>query len=654
MSDEINFTDSLNKGYLTVNESSVNTETSLGYPGKNYVNYGPLINENFLHLLENFAKNTSPPNPVEGQLWYDTSINSEQLKIYNGAQWISAAGIRKSPSMPVAESNNIGDIWVNTATQQMYINNGVGWTLVGPEFSQGSNTGSKFELLDDISSPPVSHPVVINYANNVPVSIVSASAFTPKINIPGFDVVRTDGLPKINRGINLNSNISGHPAKFWGTVERAEKLVIGNTVVDPSELARTGVENIFTKPVRVRDDTGITVGVSQTLNLQVEGSNSVITNNPTDGSLVFRVNDTGITNQIVTLKNRTMTVADNVNILNDLSVLSAGVFGDALTSLSDPVIIAHGNVVINGELEINNNVDASGQTVTIGDLLPSATSTIGSELNQFNSVYATNFYGNFVGEVDVSGFLDGTASIASRLQTAATITVTGDVTAPPVVYNGTQSAIDIVTELSEDFVDTKPAIANTITDDQLLVSRSGTLRKISRSNFFNAIGTVPVGAIIPFGGNVPPAGWALCNGATFNNVQYEQLFSVIGFKYGQVSANDFRLPDLRERTTRGALDPDFGISNAYGGSENVTLVADQLPQHTHQLVGDEGTGFYAVTNNTVSLPDTDAVPVFGTIEAGTTTYGISETGENIVSVQAPVPVLDPFAAVNYIIYHGVF
>ena len=57
-------------------------------PGRNTTAYGSAIAENFLHLLENFASATEPSIPAEGQLWYDP-IRVEQLKVYDGTNWVS-------------------------------------------------------------------------------------------------------------------------------------------------------------------------------------------------------------------------------------------------------------------------------------------------------------------------------------------------------------------------------------------------------------------------------------------------------------------------------------------------------------------------------------------------------------------------------------
>lgn len=73
------------KTAIVVNDGTVDTTTSLSLIGKNYTNFGELLNEDLLHLLENFANASAPSNPTEGQLWYDTT--NSVLKLYDNGQW---------------------------------------------------------------------------------------------------------------------------------------------------------------------------------------------------------------------------------------------------------------------------------------------------------------------------------------------------------------------------------------------------------------------------------------------------------------------------------------------------------------------------------------------------------------------------------------
>jgi hypothetical protein len=68
------------------------TSTSLTLFGRLVQNYGDQTNENFVHLLENFALSTSPSFPTIGQLWYDTSVNN--IKAYTTANtWVTVGSV---------------------------------------------------------------------------------------------------------------------------------------------------------------------------------------------------------------------------------------------------------------------------------------------------------------------------------------------------------------------------------------------------------------------------------------------------------------------------------------------------------------------------------------------------------------------------------
>jgi microcystin-dependent protein len=93
-----------------------------------------------------------------------------------------------------------------------------------------------------------------------------------------------------------------------------------------------------------------------------------------------------------------------------------------------------------------------------------------------------------------------------------------------------------------------------------------------------------LGEITIFAGNFPPAGWMQCQGQLLNISDYSLLYSLLGTRYGGDGITTFGLPDLRSRVAVGA-GQGSGLS-AYtqgqtGGSETVSLQADNLPAHTH-------------------------------------------------------------------------
>jgi hypothetical protein len=126
----LNFSDPSKTTTVVISGSTKNNySTSLDLVGPGYVAYGETIAQDFLKLLENFASPNPPLNPIEGQLWYDTSNPGRKiLRISNGAitsaRWPSANGIYQQANDPSIEySQNLidGDIWVDTGNTQVKI-----------------------------------------------------------------------------------------------------------------------------------------------------------------------------------------------------------------------------------------------------------------------------------------------------------------------------------------------------------------------------------------------------------------------------------------------------------------------------------------------------------------------------------------------------
>jgi microcystin-dependent protein len=88
------------------------------------------------------------------------------------------------------------------------------------------------------------------------------------------------------------------------------------------------------------------------------------------------------------------------------------------------------------------------------------------------------------------------------------------------------------------------------------------------------------GIVIPFAGTTAPQGWMLCDGSAVSRTTYAALFAVIGTTYGEGDGETtFNIPDLSGRVVIGSSQSH--ALGTTGGSETVTLTADQLPAHTH-------------------------------------------------------------------------
>lgn len=137
--------------------------------------------------------------------------------------------------------------------------------------------------------------------------------------------------------------------------------------------------------------------------------------------------------------------------------------------------------------------------------------------------------------------------------------------------------------------------------------------------------TLPIGAIVPFGGWDAPTGWLICDGTLLNKTDYPELFNAIGYSFGgEEGGSTFGLPDLRGRVPVGEKDndSDFDGIGVTGGSK-------YLQAHSHTIVastilanpGSGGTGTYIGTGTT-----------------NTSVVGTGNSGN-----------LQPYQTVNYII-----
>ena len=88
--------------------------------------------------------------------------------------------------------------------------------------------------------------------------------------------------------------------------------------------------------------------------------------------------------------------------------------------------------------------------------------------------------------------------------------------------------------------------------------------------------------IFPF--NVPPTGWAFCNGQLMPLSQNTALFALLGTFYGGDGKSTFALPNMLSnapmQTGQGQ-----GLSERFlgeqSGVEQITLLVSEIPVHTH-------------------------------------------------------------------------
>jgi hypothetical protein len=397
----------------------VNTvDTSLSLVGRGYPNYGEAFATNFIRLLENFASPIPPENPMEGQLWYDTSVPSKKvLRIMDGtataARWPNATGIYQQNIDPKNSTNpglKDGDIWVNTVAKRLSIYSNDDWITVGPSISNG--TGAEASTIETSTE---TYNVIKNYANNVLISVISNEEFIPNPVINGFTTIK--------RGINLSSDVDSNRVgvALHGTANNATNVLVdgfptlgkefllkndysnrgqvvkGHVVFSQSNAAATDGAN-YNNGVVI--DAGIS---TEFIQLYKNINDAVLYNNKSGGSVVIRTkNSSGIATSSLTANSDLVSINAATTITGTLLVAST------LTVSSSTSIL--GSASVGGNLAITSGLTIGGITTSTGKIIIGANAgsgvaivsnhhnsyDIGTATNYFRSLYVSTIYASNV------------------------------------------------------------------------------------------------------------------------------------------------------------------------------------------------------------------------------------------------------------------
>lgn len=207
---------------VVLSDGTLDTTTSLGLVGRNYVGYGETQNENFVFLLENFA-NTSPPSrPLTGQIWFNTTDDTAYT--YDGSQWNPIGAATVSASTPL--NTNAGALWLKTPVNQLYVYTGTAWQFIGPESVEGfGSTRARAGSLDNVAGDP--QPVIFLETDGAIFAICTAAAFTinPNNSVVGFSNNLLAGI-NLSATAKINGSVTGNA----GTATQLETARLINGV----------------------------------------------------------------------------------------------------------------------------------------------------------------------------------------------------------------------------------------------------------------------------------------------------------------------------------------------------------------------------------------------------------------------------------------
>jgi hypothetical protein len=402
--------DKFNGTFLTsVEDGTIDSTTDLRFVGKNYAGYGEVQNENFLHLLENFANTTQPPKSVLGQIWYDSA--NKRLKFYNGSQFKVAGGAEVSVTAPSGLA--VGEFWWDSTAKQLYTYDGTQYILVGPEASPDLGTSSVVAQVvkDDLNN---SHTILKLLAAGNCVAIIN--------NDPAFNLSTTvnpiSGFTSpniIKKGVTLastnTSGVSQSDYIYWGTSSNALRL---GGVLAADYLQKGSV--VFDSEISFKDP-GFNLGDGNDLRIRVENSDEVIIENRLGNEITMRITVTDTTDErdvAVFDRNGIAPGTTNVYNLGSSSNKWATVFATAVNS----------NILASDTTTAYNASTKAFTGSFTGNLIGTDTTVLINATTKQIGYSAANLQGTLTGSV--LGNVTGTASNASALDaklpaTAATV-----------------------------------------------------------------------------------------------------------------------------------------------------------------------------------------------------------------------------------------
>jgi microcystin-dependent protein len=695
----VNFTDSENKTPITVFDNTSSTDTSLTFPGRNVTGYGQIIAENFLALLENFASANEPVNPIEGQLWYDST--NGVLMIWDNTNWKAASGIQKGPTEPAIPESKVGELWVDTTNQQLRIFTGTRWILVGPSESSvdGLRYGPVVEKIGD--SDNLDRFILTFYIADIPVIIFSKDSFTPKILITGFDIIRAGvNISAPTTSADIENFVGGFLPTLYGTAANANALNVAGNEVAAGKFLRSDVINTTEFGINVRNNNGITIGVDGTFNIATTSTAAKIYNSATGSSLDLQTNRNGIPATIVRVidnkvginqstPNEALDIDGNLILTGSINVANS----TASTNLSNGSIRTIGGVAIAKNLIVGDGIDITG-TLQTNVIQPKTTDIyeLGTSLKRWNTVRAKTVIADTIQGV-LDGNINGNSNTATSLKNVTSFQLTGDVVSPAIQFDGQVGSYTKVfsTTLTANIISGKDTPFPNVSKktDFVLTYRasessgaSSGLLKQTRDTFVGDLG-IPIGAILPYAGLTAPYGFLFCDGSEVEKTKYSELFDIIGTTYNGIASllgvGTFKLPDLRGRfalgkdnmdnagtvpvATGGYVDagggtagrvPDTKAQTLGGdaGQSSVTLSLANLPEHSHSL--SSARQDYSAIAVTTTI-DPDATSGLGPTAPGQAQYlkdsgGVKKpTGTTLGTA---VGTMNPYLTINYIIRSG--
>ena len=384
-----NIKNSVGTVVATIADNAVDTSTSITLIGKNYVGYGEKQNQNFYYMLENFAKSTSPSNPVVGQLWYD--IGNSVLKVYNGSAFNDLASSISNGNSNVRIAANSNVTVSVTGNANVLTVTGTGANVAGTLRSTGNanvgNLGTATAIITTGNITTINNGLLQNGTSNIRLAAsgnittsVGGTSNVFTVSTTGANITGTltsTGNLSINSNFTVNaSNGNTSVAGTLGVTGAATFSTTAN-VVGNANVGNLGTAGLITATGNVSGGNLTTAGA-----LSVTG-NANVGNLGTTTLIATTGNITTINSGLVQngTSNVTITSGSNVSIFVNGNATARAVFTNAGANIAGTANV--GNLSTAGIVTATGNITTSGFFIGDGSQLTNLTA--GSSINNGNS-----------------------------------------------------------------------------------------------------------------------------------------------------------------------------------------------------------------------------------------------------------------------------
>jgi hypothetical protein len=345
------------------------SSTSLTLFGRLVQNYGDATNENFVHLLENFALSTEPANPITGQLWFDTTVNN--IKHYDGTSWVPV-GSNLTGNVDIAGNLTVGgggNLEIKELSGLVNITN----TNNNGNIAFFANVGGTYTNVLNINGSTGLADVFANAATNM--------GITTKLQVEGIDADnRYDTHVAILANIaSVNANLSlsdGEIAKLRANITAANVEIdtlqanVGSYQIFSNTRADTTSANLGTVVGTTIPNLGANIGSFQTYaNTSITTINNNITGaNASISTLSSRLDSVNLA-QTAALVANINTKADIASpTLTGTPVAPTPTFGANTTQIATAQYVMTRSVFWDGSRKFVSTIDPTAGDGDDGDI----------------------------------------------------------------------------------------------------------------------------------------------------------------------------------------------------------------------------------------------------------------------------------------------